>query len=114
MTAHAKPAAENPPPPDLSAAMPLGLLAVRLLALARAVGPRGLVHVAGSERRAEHLGSILRSLDPDFEAMVFPPWDCLPYDRASPSREAMGRRVACLRRLAEHGDTPRLVITTPD
>ena len=44
----------------------------------------------------------------------FPPWDCLPYERASPSAEVMGRRMAALRRLAERADAPCLVISTPD
>src|SRR5205085_4293870 len=47
------------------------------------------------------------------EVVVFPPWDCLPYDRAPPSREAMGRRMAALRQLLGKG-RPRVVVSVPD
>ena len=96
------------------AAEPLGLLAVRLVAAAREAGGRGLLHVAGSERRAEALGCLAARLDPDLLVVPFPPWDCLPYERASPSSEVMGRRMAALRCLAGRGDAPCLVISTPD
>ena len=88
-----------------------GLLAVRILDWAR--GSAGLVYVASSERRADEIGRVLRGLAPEAEILVFPPWDCLPYDRASPSREIMGRRTAVLRRLAEGAGAP-ILVTTPD
>lgn len=91
----------------------IGALAVGLLALAREAGEGGVLHVASSERRAEELGRILRGLAPDLEIVVFPPWDCLPYDRASPSRDAMGRRMAALHRLIQP-QPARIVVTVPD
>ncbi len=105
----AKPASASLP----SADAPLGLLAVRLVEHALAAGSRGLVHMAAGESRAERLGAIAAALAPDLSVVVLPPWDCLPFDRASPSREAMGRRVAALRRLAEAGG-PRLLVAAPD
>ena len=87
---------------------PSGAEAVRLLALAeRQSGP--LLHLTVGEERAE---TIARLLGPRLGAVVFPAWDCLPYDTASPSLEAMGRRMALLRRM-EAGDAPALVVTTP-
>jgi transcription-repair coupling factor (superfamily II helicase) len=45
--------------------------------------------------------------------LLIPPWDCSPYDRASPSCAVIGSRVAALARLAEPASTHgRLVITT--
>ncbi|KAA2241211.1 TRCF domain-containing protein [Salinarimonas soli] len=105
-----KPAPAPLPPADA----PLGLLAVRLIERARAAGAGGLVHMAAGESRAERLGAIAAALAPDLPVVVLPPWDCLPFDRASPSREAMGRRVAALRRLDEAGGAPRLLVATPD
>jgi transcription-repair coupling factor (superfamily II helicase) len=95
-------------------AEPMGLLAVRLLALAQEAGPRGLIHITSSDRRAEGLGRLLADLAPSLEVIVVPPWDCLPYDRAAPSREVMGRRAAALRRSVEAGREPRILIATPD
>ncbi|HEX8166758.1 MAG TPA: DEAD/DEAH box helicase [Beijerinckiaceae bacterium] len=104
-------------PVEVAAAATLGGEAVQLLKLAREAGAGGLVVVAGSESRAERLGRLLRGLDPARETIVVPPWDCLPYDRTSPSREAMGRRMAALRRLAgggEGGPEGAVVVTVPD
>ena len=95
-------------------AAPEGLVAVRLLEWARAAGPRGLIHVARSETRAQRLVRALRGLAPRLEVVILPPWDCLPYDRAGPSRETMGRRIAALRRLTEAIDAPHLLMTTID
>jgi hypothetical protein len=81
-----------------------GLHAVRLIEWAREAGPGGLIHVAGEERRAEQLAQALKGLAPDLEVLLLPPWDCLPYDSASPSREAMGRRAS---RPAPHGGGER-------
>jgi len=72
------------------------------------------VHVASSERRAEEIGRALAGLSPGLEVLVLPPWDCLPYDRASPSRDVMGRRMRVLQRLAQGGDAPCVVITSPE
>ena len=102
--------------PDPPPAIPvLGLVcevAMRLLELYPSLGPGGLVHVASSESRADQLARALRSLAPDANVILFPPWDCLPYDRASPSREVMGRRIEALAGFAE-SNAPSLVITTP-
>jgi transcription-repair coupling factor (superfamily II helicase) len=93
---------------------PEGLVAVRLLEWARLAGRRGLIHIARSETRAARLVRALRGLAPGLEVLELPPWDCLPYDRAGPSREVMGRRIVVLRRLAEAAEAPRLLITTID
>jgi transcription-repair coupling factor (superfamily II helicase) len=91
-----------------------GETALRLIALAAEAGPGGLIHLASGERRADQLLRTVRGLAPDLEVRLFPPWDCLPYDRAAPSRETMGRRIAVLQALSEPADAPRLVITTAD
>src|SRR5690242_11934654 len=93
---------------------PEGLVAVRLLEWAREAGSRGLIHVARSETRAQRLVRALRGLAPQLEVVTLPPWDCLPYDRAGPSREIMGRRIASLRRLSEAIEAPHLLMTTID
>ena len=81
-------------------------------ALVRAAARRGktFVHLASSARRAEEIGRALSGLDPGLDVVVLPPWDCLPYDRASPSRDVMGRRLSALRRLAGSKGRQVLVI----
>ena len=75
-------------------------------------GPR--VHVASSERRADEIGRALAGLSSSLEVLVLPPWDCLPYDRASPSRDVMGRRMHVLQRLAQEAGDGCVVITSPE
>ncbi|MEJ6790760.1 transcription-repair coupling factor [Brevundimonas sp. BR2-1] len=51
----------------------------------------------------------------DIEVIEFPAWDCLPYDRLSPSSSVSAERMAALTKLArrQKGDSrPTLVVTT--
>jgi transcription-repair coupling factor (superfamily II helicase) len=75
-------------------------------------GPR--IHVASSERRAEEIGRALAGLSSSLEVIVLPPWDCLPFDRASPSRDIMGRRMRVLKRLIQGAGAGCVVITSPE
>ncbi|RYF93564.1 MAG: DEAD/DEAH box helicase, partial [Caulobacteraceae bacterium] len=75
---------------------------------------RTWVHLASSERRAEEIGRALAGLAPDIETLVLPPWDCLPYDRASPSRDVMGRRMRVFQRLAEKTAGRRVLVVSPE
>src|SRR6266436_6144927 len=50
---------------------------------------------------------------PELDALTFPAWDCLPYDRVSPNGEIVSRRIDTLTRLATGGgDTPLVILTT--
>ena len=42
----------------------------------------------------------------------FPAWDCLPYDRVSPIKDIVSRRLTTLRRLLTGDDTPDVILTT--
>ncbi|SEP58225.1 transcription-repair coupling factor (superfamily II helicase) [Faunimonas pinastri] len=102
--------------------LPDSLLAVRLWSEIREI-EGDAIFVTRSERRAEALAGILAGLDPSLDVLHFPAWDCVPYDRASPSRHAMGERMAVLTRLSlghenkgEGADAVRrrIVLTSPD
>ncbi len=90
--------------------MPTGALAVALLAFAEGPGP--VVHVARDARRLEDLAATLRALEPDARVAVYPEWDCLPFDHASPSRATMGARAAVMRWLTDRNALPDFVLTT--
>ena len=51
---------------------------------------------------------------PWLEVLKLPAWDCLPYDRVSPSNQVIAERMEVLGRLANRssGDDPLLVLTT--
>jgi len=91
----------------------VGATAVLLLERARA-GGGALVHVAASEARARAIARFLSALSNEHEVAVFPPWDCLPYDRALPSHAVMGERMAVLERLSAGRAGRCIVLTTPD
>ncbi|HJU14847.1 MAG TPA: DEAD/DEAH box helicase [Stellaceae bacterium] len=93
--------------------LPRGAVALHVVALWRRAGEPGLLYVSHSADTAEHLGANIHALFPDCPVMVFPRWDCLPYDPVGPSREIMGRRNSVLRRLADPIERP-LVIATPE
>ena len=84
----------------VSSASPLGLLALHLLQQWKESGRDGIVFLAENENRAERLGSVLHSLDPSQDVMVFPRLNTLPFDSLEPSRDIAGRRASVLRRLA--------------
>ena len=86
-------------------------------ALAELLGARRrkpLIYLASSERRAEEIQRALAGMAPGCGARVLPPWDCLPFDRASPSRDIMGRRMQVLRRLADGAGQTVLLILSPE
>jgi transcription-repair coupling factor (superfamily II helicase) len=85
----------------ISSSSPIGLLALHLLEQRRKSGRNGIVFLAEDENRAERLGSVLHSLDPSLDVLVFPRLNTLPFDGLEPSREIAGRRSSVLRRLAK-------------
>jgi len=76
------------------------MLALYLVEQWRQSGRQGIVFLAENENRAERLGSLLHSLDPSLDVLVFPRLNALPFDGLVPSREIAGRRASVLRRLA--------------
>ncbi len=95
----------------ISSSSPLGMLALHLLEQWKESGRDGIVFLAESENRAERLGSVLHSLDPSLEVLVFPRLNTLPFDGLEPSHEIAGRRSSVLRRLAKSRKPVFLVST---
>ncbi|MEK7266901.1 MAG: transcription-repair coupling factor, partial [Pseudomonadota bacterium] len=85
------------------------------MALAEAALTRqGLVvYVARDAARAADMLSALQFFAPDAPAIEFPAWDCLPYDRVSPSSAVLAQRMAALSLLlSERAAGPLILITT--
>nr|WP_223385656.1 transcription-repair coupling factor [Oricola cellulosilytica] len=79
-----------------------------------AAAGRPLVYVARDGARLGELEQVFSFLAPDIPVLTFPAWDCLPYDRVSPSSDVSARRLSALSRFAELADRPEsvLVLTT--
>ena len=71
-----------------------------------------LLHIASDDLRLARLANLARFFAPDVEVIVFPAWDCLPYDRVSPTGEVTGERATALAKLLTPPQGPRLVLTT--
>jgi len=71
-----------------------------------------LLYVAVDEFSAEKLASGLRLFAPDVEIVIFPAWDCIPYDRVSPSVSVVSRRIKALSNIVKKTAKKRVVIVT--
>ena len=92
--------------------VPQGLDAMLLPEIARAIGPRVLVHVAVDDQRLAVLADQLAFFAPQLDVVRFPAWDCLPYDRVSPVADIISRRLATLSRLTQAITKPLVLLTT--
>ena len=61
---------------------------------------RRWLHVCRDDGRMARFAAALAFFNPEIEALTFPAWDCLPYDRVSPNSELVSRRIDTLTRLA--------------
>jgi transcription-repair coupling factor (superfamily II helicase) len=94
----------------VGAGLDLGARAVEILNLC---DPRSTTVVATRDMRVlQDLGALLRAFAPDLGIALFPEWDCLPFDRVSPSLGVMGERAGTLRWLASEGFRPAIVLAT--
>ena len=96
------------------AGAPPGYLPWLMADLARAAtGKRAqAVFVAPDETAMRGLADAAGFFAPELEIIAYPAWDCLPYDRASPSLRVQAERIAALYALGRDPDGPRLVVTT--
>ncbi|HEU0044853.1 transcription-repair coupling factor [Sphingomonas sp.] len=93
------------------AGAPTGFLPSLLADLARAA-PTRAVFIAPDDAAMRAIAATAPFFAPELEVLTFPAWDCLPYDRASPSLRVMAERIATLHRLQGKRDRPQLVLTT--
>jgi len=54
------------------------------------------LHIAMDDVRIATLTDLMAFFAPEVDVLVFPAWDCLPYDRVSPHTSIIGRRMATL------------------
>ena len=81
----------------------------RLISAEAEKGP--VVHICRDDKRLEATRAALAFFAPDMPVIVFPGWDCLPYDRVSPNADVSAARMAVLAGLA-HGMPKRFVLLT--
>ncbi len=89
-------------------AVPSGVEPLILAELARTSGP--LAYVLSDGQRIADLEQMLGFVAPDIPVLTLPGWDCLPYDRVSPSAEVSARRLSALSALIAHQKKPHAAI----
>lgn len=72
-----------------------------------------LLFVARDDSRATNFMAACRFFAPDIPVLYLPAWDCLPFDRVSPSRISAARRASTLYALLNIGpDAPLIIVST--
>ncbi|MFW2829833.1 transcription-repair coupling factor [Sphingomonas sp. ID0503] len=79
--------------------------------LARAAKGRA-VFIAPDEVGMSMVAEAAAYFAPELQVLRFPAWDCLPYDRASPSLRIMSERLATLHAIQDKPTGPQLLVTT--
>ncbi len=96
--------------------IPAGFLPLLLgdLARAKAVGAKAgrLVYIAPDQQAMQAVADTAGWFAPELEIVSLPAWDCLPYDRASPSLRSSAQRLAALHAVQAPPKGPQLVVTT--
>ncbi len=96
------------------AGAPAGFLPWLAADLARAAASRSgrVVFVMPDEAAMRAIADAAVYFAPELEVLTFPAWDCLPYDRASPSLRSTSERLATLHALQAKRTGPQLLVTT--
>ncbi len=72
--------------------------------------PSAGCYVLSDGQRMPDIEQMLSFIAPDIPVMTLPAWDCLPYDRVSPSADVSARRLSALSGLISHAKKPHAAI----
>lgn len=73
---------------------------------------RVLLYILTDEAKLESTAQLLRFLNPHKTICIFPSWDVVPYDRASPNRDLMAERVHVFDLMTQNVAEPIVILTT--
>jgi transcription-repair coupling factor (superfamily II helicase) len=93
------------------AGVPAGYDAFVLAGLVRDAAS-GVIHIALDDAAMERLAETVAFFAPDLTILRLPGWDCLPYDRVSPTAATIARRLDTLTELARGVNPGTLLVTT--
>ncbi|MBL0317885.1 MAG: transcription-repair coupling factor [Alphaproteobacteria bacterium] len=72
-----------------------------------------IIHVSLDDQSMTHLHDEIRFFDSTIPTLLFPAWDCLPYDRTSPNIPIISQRVETLCSLSKRTkDKSKLIVLT--
>lgn len=73
---------------------------------------RSIIFVTRDNINLENLAQNLKFIAPDIERLIFPAWDCLPYDRVGPSLSVVTKRLKTLTRFIRTDKNKQFFILT--
>ena len=73
--------------------------------------PVSIAFVARDGRRLQRMADALQAMLPGHPVLVFPAWDCLPYDRVSPNAVTISARMSALAQLVDPATRGAIVLT---
>lgn len=91
--------------------VPSGFAPLLLADLTRAAKARTMF-IAPDDAAMRSIADAVPYFAPEIEILQLPAWDCLPYDRASPSLAVTAQRMATLQALQQPASRKQLVLTT--
>ncbi len=91
--------------------VPTGFVPLLLADFARAAKGRALF-IAADDNALRQIADTVPFFAPEIEILQFPAWDCLPFDRASPTLSITAQRMATLQALQHSSNRNQLVLTT--
>lgn len=91
--------------------VPSGFAPLLLADLTRAAKTRTLF-IAPDDSAMRAIADAVPFFAPELEILLLPAWDCLPYDRASPSVAVTSQRMSTLQALQQPTSKKQLVLTT--
>lgn len=71
-----------------------------------------LTYIAPDDAVMSDIAVAARYIAPDIQILSLPAWDCLPYDRSSPSPAVVAERLRTFYALQQKKERPSLVLTT--
>ncbi len=92
-----------------------GYEAFAVASLVSEMSPKGpIIHVLRDGQRMTDFEQILQFALPGLPVLQLPAWDCLPYDRVSPSTDTSARRLSALASLIglQKSPHPAVILTT--
>jgi transcription-repair coupling factor (superfamily II helicase) len=79
----------------------------------QAAAPQTFLFVTHEGQFIDDFAEEIQEFCPNLSILPFPHWDCLPYDRISPSAKILSERIETLSTLLHPSKESRLIITTP-
>ena len=100
------------PGPSIVSGVPPGSEVLVVSEILKSFHDHDLLFIARDEMRMEAMADALSFVMPEESLLLFPAWDCLPYDRISPKQQVAARRINALSQLTKSVERPRVTLLT--